>query len=165
MVVLLIDIVIRGNMSLEEYDKKRNFNVSPEPKGDNDNEHEDYSAKIFVIQEHFSSHHHWDLRLEIDGVLKSWAVPKDPWDINKGTKRLAIKVEDHPIEYASFEGTIPEGMYGAGTVKIWDGGDLVIEEVKENKIVFLLGGDKMRGKYVLIKTPRMGKNSWLFFKI
>lgn len=148
-------------MSLEEYQKKRDFAISPEPNGNIESK----QGSIFVIQEHHASHLHWDLRLEMNGVLKSWAVPKDPWDINKGIKRLAIQVEDHPIEYASFEGTIPKGEYGAGTVSIWDGGDLVIEEAKENKIVFLLGGDKMRGKYVLIKTPKMGKNSWLFFKI
>lgn len=154
-------------MSLEEYQKKRDFQISSEPKGNTENESnkENKQNTIFVIQEHHASHLHWDLRLEMNGVLKSWAVPKDPFDINKGIKRLAIEVEDHPLEYATFEGTIPEGEYGAGTVKIWDKGELTVENATGNKVTFLLGGDKMRGKYVLIKTPKMGKNSWLFFKI
>jgi DNA ligase D-like protein (predicted 3'-phosphoesterase) len=147
-------------MNLEEYQKKRDFNISSEPKGDIGDE----QGNMFVIQEHHASHLHWDLRLEIGGVLKSWAVPKDPADVNYGTKRLAIQVEDHPIEYASFEGTIPEGEYGAGTVKIWDNGKFILEEETDNKLTFQLKGKKMVGIYTLVKTPNMGKNSWLLLK-
>lgn len=148
-------------MTLEDYYKKRDFMKTPEPK---DKEIDDnIEGSIFVIHEHHASHLHWDLRLEIGGVLRSWAVPKEP-PTNSGIKRLAIQVEDHPIEYASFEGTIPEGMYGAGTVAIWDAGELLVEEDTNNKIKFQLKGKKMNGMYSLIKVPNMGKNSWLLFK-
>ncbi len=146
-------------MPLEEYQKKRDFEISPEPKGNIENK----QGNIFVIQEHHSSHLHWDLRLEIGGTLKSWAVPKEP-PTEKGLKRLAIQVEDHPIEYANFEGTIPEGNYGAGTVAIWDKGTFVLEEMNDSKLVFELGGRHISGRYALIKAPNMGKNSWLFFR-
>jgi DNA ligase D-like protein (predicted 3'-phosphoesterase) len=121
--------------------------------------------KIFVLQEHNASHHHYDLRLEIDGVLKSFALPKTP-PTESGIKRLAIQTEDHPLEYADFEGVIPQGHYGAGTVTIWDRGGLVIEDLRENeKILFELSGDKMQGRYALIKTKIGGqKKNWLFFK-
>jgi len=121
---------------------------------------------IFVIHEHDSTNLHWDLRLEIGGVLKSWAVPKQPPRTN-GIKRLAIQVEDHLRSYANFQGTIPEGNYGAGTVKIWDRGKFHLIEKKSDKIEFELTGTKLKGKYVLIKT-NYGANpekSWLFFKI
>lgn len=152
-------LIIRGNMSLEEYIEKRDFDKSPEPKGVIGKE----QGHMFVIQEHNASHLHWDLRLEIGGVLKSWAVPKEP-PKEKGLKRLAIQVEDHPVEYGSFEGVIPKGMYGAGTVKIYDKGEFVLSEMSENKLTFDLIGQKLHGKYALIKTPNMGKNSWLLFK-
>lgn len=154
-------------MSLEEYQKKRDFVASLEPKGGNDNDNDNNSrdnvTKIFVVQEHWASHHHWDLRLEMGGTLRSWAVPKEPPTV-EGIKRLAIQVEDHPIEYANFEGEIPAGMYGAGTVKVWDKGEFILEEENENKLIFELKGKRMVGKYSLIKVPKMGKNSWLFFK-
>ena len=118
---------------------------------------------IFVIQEHKATHLHWDLRLEINGVLKSWAVPKKPPD-TKGIKRLAIQVEDHPLTYADFEGIIPEGNYGAGTVKIWDKGELKIQHITTNKIIFTLNGKILNGKYVLLKFPRAGEKAWLLFK-
>ena len=121
---------------------------------------------IFVIHEHDSTNLHWDLRLEIGGVLKSWAVPKQPPRTN-GIKRLAIQVEDHLRSYANFQGTIPEGNYGAGTVKIWDRGKFHLIEKKSDKIEFELTGTKLKGKYVLIKT-NYGANPkviWLFFKI
>ena len=177
-------------MSLEEYKQKRDFEKTPEPTGeikreikivDKENIKEELAlfketeevkgdikgeikGPIFVIHEHHATRLHWDLRLEIGGVLRSWAVPKDPIDVNQGTKRLAIHVEDHPIDYASFEGTIPEGMYGAGTVKIWDNGGLHVEEETENKLTFELKGKKMSGRYALLKVPRMGEKSWLFIK-
>lgn len=153
-------------MSLEEYQKKRDFVTSPEPKGDiigEVDENGNTNSSIFVIQEHHATHLHWDLRLEIGGTLRSWAVPKEPPTV-EGIKRLAIQVEDHPIEYADFEGDIPVGMYGAGTVKIWDKGEFILEEESENKLIFELKGKRMVGKYSLIKVPKMGKNSWLFFK-
>jgi len=122
------------------------------------------SDPIFVVHEHKSRRLHWDLRLEVGGVLRSWAVPKDPIDVNYGIRRLAIQVEDHPIEYAEFEGVIPEGMYGAGTVKLWDRGELKIEEEKDNKITFELKGKKLNGIFSLVYVPNMGEKSWLFIK-
>ncbi|MFC1682077.1 DNA polymerase ligase N-terminal domain-containing protein [Nanoarchaeota archaeon] len=118
----------------------------------------------FVIQEHNASHLHWDFRLEIKGVLKSWAIPKQP-PKTKGIKRLAIQVEDHTLDYANFEGEITEG-YGKGTVKIWDRGTYELIQKKKDKIEFELHGKKLNGKYVLIKTNYGSKpeKSWLFFK-
>ena len=103
---------------------------------------------------------HWDLRLEIDHTLKSWALPKEP---NDKDKRLAIQVEDHPIEYALFEGQIPKGSYGAGSVKIWDRGTFELESLKDRKIVIRINGNRLKGRYCLLKF-RDDKN-WLFFKI
>jgi len=144
-------------MELEEYVKKRNFKKSPEPKG----EVKSSDGKIYVIQKHDASHLHYDLRLEMDGVLKSWAVPKEPPTV-KGVKRLAVQVEDHPVEYANFEGEIPEGEYGAGTVEIWDKGFYVLRERTEDKLVFEIQGEKLRGLYCLIRFK--DKKNWLFFK-
>ena len=119
---------------------------------------------LFVVQEHHATHLHWDFRLEVEGVLKSWAVPKEP-PLEAGVKRLAIEVQDHSLEYADFEGTIPEGQYGAGTVKIWDKGTYVPEKISENEILVELRGKRMRGNYVLVKTHFQGaKNSWLLFR-
>jgi len=119
---------------------------------------------IFVIQKHYAKRLHYDLRLEIDGVLKSWAIPKEP-PTATGVKRLAVQVEDHPIDYASFEGVIPEGQYGAGTVEIWDSGDFKLIEMEENKIVVLINGKKLRGEFCLVRTRFKGdEKSWIFFK-
>lgn len=119
---------------------------------------------IFVIQEHFASHHHFDFRIEMDGVLKSWAIPKE-FPQKKGEKKLAIEVEDHPIEYANFEGEIPEGYYGAGTVKIWDKGSYNLLEKDERKLVIDVNGEKIKGKYVLLFFKKeKDKNLWLIFK-
>ncbi len=104
---------------------------------------------------------HWDLRLEFDGVLRSWAVPKEPSKDPK-VRRLAVEVEDHPLEYAKFEGEIPEGQYGAGTVKIWDKGTFEPINVKDKKIIFKINGKRLKGTYVLVKF-KPPKN-WLFFK-
>ncbi|HDO20227.1 MAG TPA: 3'-phosphoesterase, partial [Candidatus Bathyarchaeota archaeon] len=119
---------------MEEYYKKRNFNKTPEPKGKTINSRE---GRIYVIQKHAASHLHYDLRLEKDGVLKSWAIPKEPPTV-KGIKRLAVQTEDHPIEYANFEGVIPEGEYGAGTVEIWDRGTFDIEKWEDDEIVIYI---------------------------
>lgn len=168
-------------MTLDEYQNKRYFAKSPEPKGEmrkeiniidkdeikdikDENIRIDTRGPIFVIHEHHAKRLHWDLRLEIGGVLRSWAVPKDPIDVSHGIRRLAIQVEDHPIEYADFEGSIPEGMYGAGTVKIWDKGDLKIEENRIDKLAFKLKGKKMNGIFSLVYVPNMGEKSWLFIK-
>ena len=117
----------------------------------------------FVVQENDSSRLHWDFRLELDGVLKSWAVPKIP-PLKLGVRRLAVAVEDHDIDYINFEGTIPEGNYGSGTVKIWDKGIFLIESKKPNKIVFEIQGKKMKGKYVLVQFTNETKN-WLLFRL
>jgi DNA ligase D-like protein (predicted 3'-phosphoesterase) len=150
-------------MPLGEYKKKRNLKKSKEPSA--------VVKKIskkqlrFVIHEHHASHLHWDLRLEMDGVLKSWAVPKSP-PTAKGIKRLAMHVDDHPLAYAKFHGTIPEGNYGTGKVIIWDKGKYNLIEKNPTKIIFELHGKKLAGKYALIKTSYGGKkNGWLFFKI
>jgi DNA ligase D-like protein (predicted 3'-phosphoesterase) len=120
-------------------------------------------GNIFVVHEHDATHLHYDLRLEINGVLRSWAIPKEPPG-KEGVKRLAIQTEDHPLEYADFEGKIPEGMYGAGTMRIWDSGEFSIEKDKDNELLFELKGKKLLGKYALIRTKFKGKETWLFFK-
>lgn len=114
----------------------------------------------FVIQKHQATHLHYDFRLEMDGVLKSWAIPKDP-PTKSGVKRLAVQVEDHALDYINFEGTIPEGMYGAGTVEIWDQGTYILKTRKENKIEFILQGSKLEGTYLLI---RFRNKNWLLFR-
>ena len=118
----------------------------------------------FVIQEHHASHLHWDFRLEMDGVLKSWAIPKEPPN-EKGVKRLAIQTEDHDLNYIDFEGEIPEGYYGAGTVEIWDKGTYELEERTRDKIVFRLKGKKLNGRFCLIRFKKGGEKAWLFFKV
>ena len=166
-------------MTLNEYQKKRDFMQSPEPKGEKidretdivnkedikENEEKTVNTKpIFVVQEHHARRLHWDFRLEMEGVLRSWAIPKGvPEEF--GVRRLAIQTEDHPIEYADFEGSIPEGMYGAGTVKIWDKGEFNLEEETDKKITFHLKGKRLAGKYALIKIMLRGKESWLLFKV
>ncbi|VVB74462.1 DNA polymerase Ligase (LigD) [Candidatus Tiddalikarchaeum anstoanum] len=125
---------------------------------------------IFVVQEHNASHLHYDLRLEVNGVLKSWAVPKEP-PMEFGVRRLAIMVEDHNINYAGFEGVIPEGEYGAGSVKIWDKGTYapfnkeedVSDSLKNGSVKIVLDGKKLKGKYNLVRINKE-KNDWLFFK-
>ncbi len=146
-------------MPLEEYQKLRDFSKSPEPKGGAGRG----TGSIFVVHEHDATHLHYDLRLSIGGVLRSWAVPREPPD-KEGVKRLAIQTEDHPLEYADFEGTIPEGMYGAGTVRIWDKGEFTLEKDADNELLFELKGRRLAGKYALIRTKFRGKDSWLFFK-
>jgi DNA ligase D-like protein (predicted 3'-phosphoesterase) len=117
--------------------------------------------KIFVVQEHHATHLHWDFRLEMDGTLRSWAVPKEP-PLSEGVKRLAILVDDHELSYAKFSGEIEEG-YGKGSVKIWDNGIYELESEHEDKLVFVLHGKKMNGKYTLLKFKK-AKNGWLLFK-
>lgn len=118
-------------------------------------------SRAYVIQRHQATHLHWDLRLEMDGVLKSWAVPKEPPLVN-GVKRLAVQVEDHPLDYATFAGTIPEGEYGAGAVEIWDKGTYVLMDKKPNKIIFEIKGERLKGTYCLLRFKE--DKNWLFFK-
>jgi bifunctional non-homologous end joining protein LigD len=163
-------------MTLLKYKAKRNFKKSPEPIG----EKAKSSGKLrFVVQKHDASHIHYDFRLELDGVLKSWAVPKGP-SMDPSVKRLAMMVEDHPYDYRSFEGVIPNG-YGAGTVMIWDEGfyepaEMVGENknkqeknltrsLRAGKIHFILYGKKLKGEFAIIKTRFKGENSWLLFKV
>ena len=126
--------------------------------------------KIFVIQEHDATHLHWDFRLEDSGVLKSWALPKEP-NLNPEDKHLAIETDDHPLSYKAFEGIIPEGNYGAGSVIVWDTGifknlrsETLSESLKEGKLEIFLEGKKLKGAFALIKT-NYGKNSWLLIKL
>jgi bifunctional non-homologous end joining protein LigD len=147
-------------MGLREYKKKRSPKTTPEPFSSSKKK----SSLIFVVQKHEASHLHYDVRLEVDGVLKSWAVPKGP-SLNPKDKRLAVMVEDHPYDYHSFEGVIPEGNYGAGIVMVWDTGhyypvdenDEIVGEkavaqgLKKGKVRFVLEGEKLRGLFSLIR--------------
>lgn len=147
-------------MNLKQYQKRRKFEKTPEPKGDV----KETSLSRFVVHDHWARHHHYDFRLELDGVLKSWAVPKGVPE-ERGVRRLAISVEDHPIEYGNFQGVIPEGQYGAGEVKIFDNGTFKLIKRNENEIEFKLEGEKLTGQYVLIRTKLGGKDTnWLIFK-
>lgn len=116
---------------------------------------------IYVVQKHEATHLHYDLRLEMDGVLKSWAIPKEPPTV-VGVRRLAVQVDDHAIDYAHFEGTIPEGEYGAGKVEIWDKGTYKMTSRKEDKLIVEINGAKLKGVYVLLRFKE--QKNWLFFK-
>jgi bifunctional non-homologous end joining protein LigD len=152
---------------LRHYRAKRNFHKTAEPKG----RLVSSKKKIFVIQEHHASHLHYDFRLELDGVLKSWSVPKGP-SLDPGTKRLAVQVEDHPISYANFEGEIPKGQYGGGQVLIWDRGEWLAPEhaaqaLHKGRLEFTLKGKKLHGRWILIrlnKTIHDRQPSWLLIK-
>jgi bifunctional non-homologous end joining protein LigD len=145
---------------LSAYISKRNFQQTPEPKGSSETK----EPLIYVIQEHHARQLHWDLRLENGGVLKSWAVPKGIPETSN-VRHLAVETEDHPYEYASFEGEIPKGQYGAGTVKIWDKGHYEVKLWERDKIEFTLHGQRLEGRYVLVrlKTSEDQKN-WLLLK-
>jgi DNA ligase D-like protein (predicted 3'-phosphoesterase) len=162
------------NDLLQEYREKRDFRRTAEPKGGSKSASEE---PIFVIQKHDASNLHYDFRLEIDGVLKSWAVPKGP-STDPSEKRLAISTEDHPLEYADFEGIIPEGEYGAGAVIIWDRGPYRnLRDQKENEpatmsqsiesghIEIWLEGEKIQGGYALIRTGQKDEGRWLLVKM
>jgi bifunctional non-homologous end joining protein LigD len=163
-------------MVLEKYKQKRNFTSTPEPAGDlkvaeaRADSARSGKALFFCVQKHLASHLHYDFRLEYKGVLLSWAVPKGP-SIDPKDKRLAMKVEDHPIAYGTFEGVIPEG-YGAGIVMLWDVGtwepesDDVDAALKKGDLKFRLNGFKLKGSWVLVKTHGFGgaPNSWLVIK-
>lgn len=153
-------------MSLTEYRRKRDFKRTSEPKGAVVRKKP--KALTFVVQHHRASHEHDDFRLELDGVLKSWAVPKRV-SRTKGVRRLAIEVEDHPLGYATFEGTIPKGEYGAGTVKRWDHGTWECdgdprEGLEQGKLVFTLHGEKLKGRWALVRIEEGSKPQWLLMR-
>src|SRR6201984_3288900 len=151
-------------MSLEKYKEKRNFKVSPEPSGKPHDAAGSRRDLLYVIQKHRASQLHYDFRLELNGVLLSWAVPKGP-SLDPSVKRLAMQVEDHPLEYANFEGVIPEGGYGAGTVMIWDNGTWTPESadveaaLKKGDLKFALQGKKLKGSWVLVRTRGFGSRA------
>lgn len=163
-------------MALTTYKQKRSFSNTPEPEGGKP------SGKdlLFVIQKHDASHLHYDLRLEMQGVLKSWAIPKGP-SMDPTVKRLAILVEDHPFDYRNFEGIIPKGQYGGGTVIVWDEGtyeiaggeyiskkqmeEALLQGVHKGKIHFIMHGEKLKGEFALVKASGLEDNSWLLMKI
>ena len=174
-------------MPLEDYQKKRNFDNTSELKAESTSTGEsrpgeDAPTKSkdmlkFVVQKHFASRLHFDLRLELDGVLKSWAVPKGP-SINPKDKKLAVMVEDHPLEYKDFEGIIPEGNYGAGKVYIWDYGTyhaldtddmqqssrILREGLEKGHMTFILNGEKLKGEFALIRLKKASPKAWLLIK-
>lgn len=177
--------------TLTPYRKKRNFKTSPEPRGAQSNIKRKTQGKsktpssrsLFVIQLHDASHLHYDLRLKIGSVLKSWAIPKGP-SLNPNDKRLAVQTEDHPIEYAKFEGVIPEGHYGAGYVLVWDKGTFknctlsrTTQDKEKNKIldlekayknghiIFDVNGKKLHGKFVLQRFKNDAKPAWMLIKM
>jgi DNA ligase D-like protein (predicted 3'-phosphoesterase) len=170
--------VSENEKTLGPYRSKRDFRKSPEPRGRESPGWREDGNPIFVIQHHAASSEHFDFRLEIDGALASWAVPRGP-STDPSEKRLAVRVEDHPLDYADFEGVIPEGQYGAGTVLVWDAGpyrnlrsdedgdDLSMKEsLEQGQIEVWLEGRKLRGGYALIHS-RMGGNekNWLLIKM
>jgi bifunctional non-homologous end joining protein LigD len=162
-------------MALTKYHQKRNFKQTPEPEGKVARNNS--QPLRFVVQKHEASHLHYDFRLELDGVLKSWAVPKGP-SLNPKDKHLAMMVEDHPLDYRNFEGTIPEGNYGAGTVMVWDEGtyhiptsanpvvsaDVVRQELERGNVKIYLEGKKLRGEFALVKLKKAEDNAWLLIK-
>jgi bifunctional non-homologous end joining protein LigD len=151
---------------LQTYRTKRHFDVTPEPRG----AQRRGKGDAFVIQKHAARRLHYDLRLELDGVMKSWAVTKGP-SLVPGEKRLAVHVEDHPVEYNQFEGTIPQGEYGGGTVMIWDRGRWIPEGdpragYRKGRLSFRLEGEKLSGRWHLIRMrgKGRGKEQWLLIK-
>jgi bifunctional non-homologous end joining protein LigD len=159
-------------MPLNEYRKKRDFKISPEPSGERTSPKSAESSVIYVVQKHRATQLHYDFRLEFRGTLLSWAVPKGP-SLDPSVKRLAMHVEDHPIDYANFEGVIPEGEYGGGTVMVWDKGTWSPESpdpaaaFEKGDLKFTLHGKKLKGSWVLVRTRGFGgnsKTSWLLIK-
>lgn len=152
-------------MTLTAYHKKRNFSKTPEPKG----KVTKTKGHLYVIQKHAASHLHYDFRLELNGVLLSWAVPKGPC-LDPSVKRLAMHVEDHPVDYGHFEGIIPQGEYGGGTVMLWDEGTWIPEDpnptaaYRKGHLSFVLKGKKLKGRWSLIKFKSAGEKSWFLLK-
>ena len=161
----------KRGVPLAEYNAKRDFTKTAEPAGKVPKARG--KALHFVIQKHAASHLHYDLRLELDGVMKSWAVPKGP-SLDPSVKRLAMQVEDHPISYNTFEGTIPEGEYGGGTVMLWDrgtyeaedggGADSLRDGYERGDLKIVFHGKRLEGGWVLVRMKRPGRPQWLFIK-
>jgi bifunctional non-homologous end joining protein LigD len=157
-------------MSLQEYARKRNFGNTPEPGPGKPVRSEKHTGRFF-IQRHNATRLHYDFRLEIDGTLKSWAVPKGP-SLDPSVKHLAAMVEDHPLDYGDFEGNIPKGNYGAGSVMLWDRGTFELEgdangleQIARGDLKFTLHGEKLTGSFVLVHMKNRGKgNEWLIIK-
>jgi bifunctional non-homologous end joining protein LigD len=157
-------------MGLAEYKRKRNFKKTPEPAG---KVARSQGERQFVVQKHAASRLHYDFRLELDGTLKSWAVPKGP-SLDPSVKSLAVHVEDHPLDYAGFEGVIPQGEYGGGTVMVWDrgawepeGDDDPSTAYKKGKLKFTLLGEKLKGSWALVRmggSAGEGGKNWLLIK-
>ncbi len=143
-------------MNLKEYQEKRDFTKTPEPLGKIEGEEQ----HRFVVHRHQARHLHYDFRLEMGGVLRSWAVPKGP-PLESGIRRLAVQVEDHPLDYIDFAGGIPQGEYGAGSVEIWDKGEFDLEKETSDRLEFSLRGKKLLGSYVLLRTD---DKNWLFIR-
>ena len=159
---------------LKEYHKKRNFKITAEPFGGSKKKGK---KNIFVIQKHYASNLHFDFRIQVDDVLKSWAVPKGP-STDPKERRLAMPTEDHPLDYANFEGIIPEDQYGGGTVMVWDAGTYrninedkdgnevsLDKSLKDGEIKISLDGRKLKGGYALVKTVKGKKPKWMFVKM
>ncbi len=159
-------------MKLSEYRKKRQLGMTPEPWGA-DHAQKRNESLIYAVQKHMASHLHYDLRLEWRGVLLSWAIPKGP-SLDPAVKRLAMQTEDHPVEYSDFEGVIPSGQYGAGTVMLWDRGTWLSDDadvdgsLQKGELKFTLLGKRLRGSWVLVHSRGFGKNparsTWLLIK-
>lgn len=159
-------------MPLTEYRKKRRFDVTPEPPGEILPPQKEAKTLRYLVQKHRASHLHYDFRLEWNGVLLSWAVPKGP-SLDPSVKRLATQVEDHPLEYEEFEGVVPPGEYGGGTVMVWDKGTWfpeipdVDEALNKGELKFTIDGRKLNGSWVLVRTRGFGRRerpSWLLIK-
>src|SRR3990172_6444315 len=173
-------------MSLEDYDRKRDFELTPEPPSEQPERSggpersEPEASEVegrFMVHMHDATRLHWDLRLELDGVFKSWAVPKGP-SLDPAEKRLAVLVEDHPYEYGEFEGVIPEGNYGAGTTMIWDEGTYAVPGagarpeaerafyagLEKGTLKIVLKGTKLEGQFALVRLKDGGGKNWLFIK-
>jgi bifunctional non-homologous end joining protein LigD len=160
-----------GSAPLAEYNRKRDFSRTREPAGTVPKKQG--KALHFVIQKHAASHLHYDFRLELDGVMKSWAVPKGP-SYDPAVRRLAMEVEDHPISYNSFEGTIPQGEYGGGTVMLWDRGTYEAEDgggveslrrgYEKGDLKITMHGERLKGSWVLVRMDRPGRPQWLLIK-
>lgn len=160
-------------MSLDDYKEKRDFDNTAEPTG---NKHKSRQELHFSVQRHDAGNLHYDLRLEMEGVLKSWAIPKGP-SLNADDKRLAIQTEDHPYDYLLFEGTIEEGNYGAGTVELWDVGsykpsksddeadqEVLLNELEQGSLKIRFKGQKLKGYFALVEMKNQEEDQWLLIK-
>lgn len=168
----IIEVVYMDQDPLQPYRQKRHFDITSEPVG----RAKSNSDHKFVIQKHSARTQHYDFRLEVDGVLKSWAVPKGP-SMNPRDRRLAVPTEDHPLDYADFEGIIPEGQYGAGVVLVWDRGTYqnitkgdggvtpMAEALKKGHVAVWLNGEKLRGGFALTRTAGGAKERWILIKM